>query len=766
MAVAPKDSPGGTPMIARFSSLKGLGVFLDHSHTAPELRQYNLIYGFNGSGKTTLSRVLASLGLGALRPKLPVGGTFEIELAGGTRVKSAGGLETLKDRLLVFNVDFVEDNIKWTDGTASPVFYIGEKQAGLAEKLEKLEKDIESVAAAQEVSRQKAVKAEKSFTDFKAVTAKTIAENTAVKSYTAATLAGEYAKKTYGAGDEVPTEEVQPLQGVIAQAAPMAKLTPIDASALGLSQLVEKCRRLLETTLGELAIRELRDHAPMVRWVKEGVEYHGAKKLEDCLFCGGQLTKERMDALGAALDNRLDRLNQELAQTKASAVALRDRIAALATLRSKNDVSPDLQAEFVALGETLTGKLGEARTAVTGIIELLERKLAAPNTKIDAGQLIAEAQAQALETATIDARARINAVFTRHNTGVDKFVDGKEAARVRVRGHYLARNQNSYKKLETEATQAKTAVAEAAQKQAELAKEAEALRQGVREHGPAAGRINELLHSYLGHKELDIKTLTAGYQIQRNGKPVTASLSEGEKTAVALCYFLSTLEAEGRDKKKMIVVVDDPISSLDTRALHHAFGLIKSSLGEAGQLIVMTHNIHFMHSVKRWLVGRYRSKTPTAMFLFLDTTQDPATKVRTATLTELPKYIRDYESEYQYLFHLLLKFVAGTDPGHEYLIPNALRKLMDIFLAFKLPNSSGLGDKVEQVTREYSLDPARMNALDRLVQIESHADNLDDVVAFSSMTLEESKRAAEVLVEMMKKVDGRHYELMADLCKG
>lgn len=277
--------------------------------------------------------------------------------------------------------------------------------------------------------------------------------------------------------------------------------------------------------------------------------------------------------------------------------------------------------------------------------------------------------------------------------------------------------------------------------------------------------MNELLHSYLGHKELDIKTSAAGYQIQRNGRSVTSSLSEGEKTAIALCYFLSTLEAEGRDKRKLIVVVDDPISSLDTRALHHAFGLIKSALSDAGQLIVMTHNVHFMHSVKKWLGGRYRSKTPTAAFLFLDATQDSATKVRSAALMELPKFIREYESEYHYLFHLLLKFLDGSDSGHEYLIPNALRKLLDIFLAFKLPNNSGLANKVEQVAKEFGLDPARMTALDRLVQLESHADSLDDVIAFSSMTLEESKRAAEVLVEMMKRVDGRHYDQMVELCK-
>lgn len=771
MSSSPTSVPGGAPMIARISQLKGLGVFSDYALPAeiPDLRKYNLIYGFNGSGKTTLSRVLASLGAGALRPQLPTDGTFTIQLVGGATIKSSDGLVALKDKLLVFNIDFIEDNIKWTEGKANPVFYIGREQVELAEKLDKTEKELASLAANQEACRQKLLKAEKAFGDFKSQTAKTIAEQTGVKSYTAATLAGEYAKKTFSPADEIPSDDVQPLLGAVAQAAPLPKRAPIDARPLGLTTLVSQCRRLLDTTLGELAVAELREHSNMVRWVKEGVEYHGAQKLKSCLFCGKDLTPERMEALRAALDNRLDRLNQELAQAKAAAVMLRDRITTLAVLPSKNDVSPDLQGEFSATRDDVAAVLAQSRATVASMIELLELKLASPNTRIDSTPLLTDGAAAELGKAVVTRSGDLNAIIARHNTGVDKFGEGKEAGRVRIRAHNLARSQNSYRKLEGDARLAKAAVDEASGKQTSLAQEVETLRQGVRAHGPAAERINALLHSYLGHKELEIKTLTTGYEIQRNGRAVTSTLSEGEKTAIALCYFLATLEAEGRRMRDLIVVVDDPISSLDTRALHHAFGLIKSSLGDAGQLIVMTHNVHFMNAVKKWLMTRARPKAgtaPTATFFFLDASQHGTSGLRAAEIKELPKHIREYDSEYHYLFHLVLKFLDGTDTGHTYLMPNALRKVLDIFLAFKLPGTSGLGDKVDQITKEHGLDPARMMALDRLVQLESHADSLDDVITFSSMTVEESKRAAEVLIEMMKKADARHLEQMTSHCGG
>src|ERR1035438_10526916 len=81
------------PTLRRIVTLQNLGVFHNFASSAelPDLRRYNLIYGFNGSGKTTLARVFGSLGAGALRLELPEGGTFEVELTDGTVIKSAGG---------------------------------------------------------------------------------------------------------------------------------------------------------------------------------------------------------------------------------------------------------------------------------------------------------------------------------------------------------------------------------------------------------------------------------------------------------------------------------------------------------------------------------------------------------------------------------------------------------------------------------------------------------------------------------------------------
>ena len=73
-------------IIKNIKSLQGMGIYADRGARSPclQFRRYNLVYGFNGSGKSTLSRLFASLEAGGPHPKLPAGGTFEVELDDGT----------------------------------------------------------------------------------------------------------------------------------------------------------------------------------------------------------------------------------------------------------------------------------------------------------------------------------------------------------------------------------------------------------------------------------------------------------------------------------------------------------------------------------------------------------------------------------------------------------------------------------------------------------------------------------------------------------
>ena len=64
----------------------------------------------------------------------------------------------------------------------------------------------------------------------------------------------------------------------------------------------------------------------------------------------------------------------------------------------------------------------------------------------------------------------------------------------------------------------------------------------ILEHRRPAEELNRELHLYLGHSELQFDVKETGYEITRNGVRAE-SLSEGEKTAIALLYFLKSLRS-------------------------------------------------------------------------------------------------------------------------------------------------------------------------------------------------------------------------------
>ena len=100
-----------------------------------------------------------------------------------------------------------------------------------------------------------------------------------------------------------------------------------------------------------------------------------------------------------------------------------------------------------------------------------------------------------------------------------------------------------------------------------------------------------------------------------------------------------------------------------------------------------------MNEVKKWLkpLARDDRNPPTASLYFLDI-RLAAGGARSARIRPLPKLLRDYDSEYHYLFSLVILFIADeADNSHlGYILPNVMRKILEMFLTFKMPGPDGL----------------------------------------------------------------------------
>jgi len=126
---------------------------------------------------------------------------------------------------------------------------------------------------------------------------------------------------------------------------------------------------------------------------------------------------------------------------------------------------------------------------------------------------------------------------------------------------------------------------------------------------PTVDEMNSLLQSFgfrgfsLASSE-DEKT----YKLVRpDGAEAHATLSEGEKTFVTFLYFYHSIAGshdESGLSSERVVVLDDPISSLDSEILFIVSSLIKNLLsrvkrgeGFVKQVFVLTHNVYFHKEV-------------------------------------------------------------------------------------------------------------------------------------------------------------------------
>ncbi|MBB6157535.1 wobble nucleotide-excising tRNase [Pseudomonas sp. JAI115] len=122
---------------------------------------------------------------------------------------------------------------------------------------------------------------------------------------------------------------------------------------------------------------------------------------------------------------------------------------------------------------------------------------------------------------------------------------------------------------------------------------------------PTARAINKLLKGFGFHGfKLAVASTESSYKLVRsNGADAKGTLSEGEKTFVTFLYFYHLLKGSASTvgtTNDRVVVIDDPVSSLDSDVLFIVSSLIKqlfeevkTNTGYIKQVFIFTHNIYF-----------------------------------------------------------------------------------------------------------------------------------------------------------------------------
>lgn len=166
------------------------------------------------------------------------------------------------------------------------------------------------------------------------------------------------------------------------------------------------------------------------------------------------------------------------------------------------------------------------------------------------------------------------------------------------------------------------------------------------------------------------------------------TLSSGDKTTLALAFFLARLDQD-TDPERNTIVIDDPISSLDRHRKTRTVQEIRSVLEKSEQVIVLSHDPYFLKAV----CDNTSALVPKKLKIFRSNRSTSSISEWDVDKEVSSQYFRDYFALADYL-------EKGFD-GDIVSIARRIRPLLEGNLRMRFPrefkNNEWLGDFIEKI---------------------------------------------------------------------
>lgn len=273
---------------------------------------------------------------------------------------------------------------------------------------------------------------------------------------------------------------------------------------------------------------------------------------------------------------------------------------------------------------------------------------------------------------------------------------------------------------------------------------------------PTIDEINRILKSY-GFLNFEIvPTQEDGfYQIQReDGSIAETTLSEGEITFITFLYYLQLTKggiSEEEVSSERILVIDDPISSLDSNVLFVVSTLIKdivrnvkADIGNVKQLILLTHNVYF-HKEVSFIDGRTKTCNKTNFWILR----------KNDKVTTLQSFKMD--NPIQSSYELLWQELKNENVKSTLTVQNIMRRIIENY--FKLLGKYGDDDLILKFSTKEEQEICR--SLISWINDGSHSINDDLFVELQDRTVETYKKVFKDIF-ILTKHEG-HYNMMMNI---
>ena len=524
------------------------------------------------------------------------------------------------------------------------------------------------------------------------------------------------------------------------QIAQNENLRPLNLSKIQ-SALIEEVKVIFKEKFGEdISIPEFE----VVQWIESGLKLH--KEGDNCKFCAGKLDfSDVKSKIAQYKENKRHKATEKLKQ-------FREQLQSL--LESIKAIEKESKTYTINIGN----EIEQHFTAISAKKNTIETLITSCQSKIDSIEIQENFDFELLAGTLKELEESISNISKTKNDQLFELRKKLNNLTTLVKGAIgleILQSATIKDKLQ-EVKDKEIELKEKQENNKKKQQEIQDLKQQKSLTKDFADFVSQILNDINISLKVELDTDNKNYIIKSTNENATLTIkdiSEGEKNLLALLFFYYELFADNKQQNVKpeieLIIVDDPISSMDDSNKFYILELMKNLLELSNQQIFV-----LTHSWDDYCNLSYN----------LENKQDVATFElrKTNGISNLVK-LSSKEKPYNYLFKEIYDFSEKSEEDIKnecqiYHYPNVMRRIFEEWYSFKVGKNVKFTSNIQnQIASVFNItsnsEKAKLGVLIKVCNILSHSIN-------GSMNPQEIHKSAKYLMRLIQDKDKLHFDNM------
>lgn len=527
------------------------------------------------------------------------------------------------------------------------------------------------------------------------------------------------------------------------QIAQNENLKPLHLSKIQ-TTLIDEVKVIFKEKFGEdISIPEYE----VVQWIESGLKLH--KEGDNCKFCDGKLDfLDVKSKIAEFKENKRHKATEKLKQFREQLQSFLENIKIIeqeAKTYSTN-IGTVIEQHFTAI----SSKKSTIESLITSCQSKIDKIEVQENFDFE---LLAETLKEIEESISTISKTKNEQLLELRKklNNLTTLVKGAIGLEI-LKSTFIKDNIQEVKDKETE-------LKEKRENNKKKKKEIQDLKQQKSLTKDFADFVSQILNDINISLKVELDTDNKNYIIKSTNENATLTIkdiSEGEKNLLALLFFYYELFADNKQQSVKpeieLIIVDDPISSMDDSNKFYILELMKNLLELPNQQIfVLTHSwedyCNLSYGKKAW-----ENNQPFATF-----------EIRKSNGVSELSQLKNIEKPYKYLFKEIFEFSQKREDDLKtdcqiYHYPNVMRRVFEEWYSFKIGRDLNLtSSQQDRITSELKItensEKTRLGLLLKVCNILSHSIN-------GSKNPQEIHQSAKYLMKLIADNDKLHFDNM------